>query len=135
MLGSQTLSRPTSGRNYSDRVRDQRVHHRAMAAQKWLNAPIARLVLSKSKRSQIKALVSDLATRVAPEKFPAYVPPVGSSVYLLKNNRYLREVHGVVAGSTGTVVMHSQLHPDDDGVLVDWGDGHHVRSRLDELGL
>lgn len=64
-------------------------------------------------------------------------PPVGTPVVLIADSAYMRDYHGAVAGQTGTVVRHSLLNIDDNGVLVDWGvrpnDG--VRMDLHELRL
>ncbi|MEO3931418.1 hypothetical protein WMO79_01205 [Micrococcaceae bacterium Sec7.4] len=64
-------------------------------------------------------------------------PPVGTPVVLIANSPYLRDYHGAVAGQTGTVVRHSLLNIDDDGVLVNWGvrPNYMVRMNLDELRL
>lgn len=60
---------------------------------------------------------------------------VGQKVVLQRDSWFLSERHGAVAGSTGVIVRHSRLSQDDDGVLVDWGDGQEVRSNRDELLL
>lgn len=64
-------------------------------------------------------------------------PPVGTPVVLLTDSRYLREYHEAAAGDTGTVVRHSELNPNDNGVLVNWGAGPNqmVRMDLSELKL
>lgn len=62
-------------------------------------------------------------------------PAIGSKVCLLRWDAYLSAYHGAGAGSIGTVVLYSRLGPDDDGVLIDWGDGQAVRSNLDEFAL
>jgi hypothetical protein len=64
-------------------------------------------------------------------------PPVGTPVVLIEDSRYLREYHGAEAGQRGTVIEHSGLHSDDNGVLVDWGilPNDRVRMDLKELKL
>lgn len=62
-------------------------------------------------------------------------PPVGTSVTVIANSEYLAEYHGAAAGTVGTVVEHSQLSKDDDGVLVSWGLKPKVRMELWELTL
>lgn len=62
-------------------------------------------------------------------------PPVGTAVRLLADSWYLREYHSASVGSIGTVVQHSHLNPDDNGVLVDWGDSQTVRCNLEELAM
>jgi hypothetical protein len=64
-------------------------------------------------------------------------PPMGTPVVLIGDSHYLREYHGAEAGQLGTVVEHSGLHSDDDGVLVDWGilPNDRVRMDLNELRL
>ena len=60
-------------------------------------------------------------------------PEVGTRVVLGRSDQYLLDNHGAALGSVGTVVEHSGLRADDDGVLVDWGSGGRVRCNLDEL--
>jgi hypothetical protein len=60
-------------------------------------------------------------------------PAIGTPVLLLRDDWYLRNEHGARIGTIGIVVEHSHLNHDDEGVLVDWGDGRRVRSNLDEL--
>ena len=51
---------------------------------------------------------------------------------LVRGDTFLDEL-GVTSGTGGRVVALSALTPQDDGVVVDWGDGKGVRMDRDEI--
>lgn len=97
---------------------------------RWVRSPLARVLVPRAIRQEIAALVT--VGRPAVEHLTDR-PTVGRQVRLLADAWYLRERHGAVPGSIGTVVAHSQLNREDNGVLVDWGNGTSVRCDLVEL--
>lgn len=115
---------------------DRKTHQSAIAIQEWLSTPFARVLIPRTKRLQIEALMEQLAKRLAPiiviEEAPDR-PQLGSTVRLLSDSWFLREFHHAAPGALGEVVEYSRLSADDDGVLVNWGDGVSVRANLDEL--
>lgn len=63
-------------------------------------------------------------------------PVVGTMALVAKHDDYLAEIHQMAPGTVCTVVEHSRLSPDDDGVLLRPGrgaDGEMVRMNLDEF--
>jgi len=62
-------------------------------------------------------------------------PPVGTHVRLTRDDRFLQLYHDAHPGTIGVIVRHSALGKDDNGVLVDWGDGHPVRTDADEFDV
>lgn len=131
-LGPAHCHRCTENRS----VRDQ-------AIVQWEDAPCRQLVESFAYEALL-ATGSEAALLLISEAFDAEVSsepvphlmarlPIGAKVRLLADSWYLREEHSAEAGCVGTIVAHSDLHRDDDGLLVDWGNGRPVRCDLDEL--
>lgn len=96
---------------------------------RWLRGPAARILVPRSVRQGIAALVTNPP---AVEHLTSR-PAVGRPVRLLVDNWYLQNHHGAARGSVGTVVAHSTNSPEDRGVHVDWGFGTPVRCDLEEL--
>lgn len=103
----------------------------------WAASPLTRLFVPRNTREAI----ASLAERVAEQDAGAAVehllerPAVGSKVRLLREDSYLQREAGAFPGSIGVVVRHSQLNWNDNGVLVDWGNGREIRANLTELAL
>lgn len=102
----------------------------ASAVARWVRSPLARFLVPRGIRQEIAAM---LAVEKPAVEHLTTRPEVGLQVRLLADAWFLRERHGAVPGSIGTVVAHSQLNREDNGVLVDWGNGTSVRCDLDEL--
>lgn len=61
---------------------------------------------------------------------------VGGRVVLAQPSHYLFSHHNVTPNETvGTITAKSRLAADDNGFLVDWGDGQPIRCDRDELRL
>lgn len=122
-------------------TRPRRTSSRIDIVRSWLASPLSRLAVSPETRNAIQWLVDEAnsllpAGPAAPAPAPAHLerrPRIGTPVILLRTDAFLEREAGAVAGSTGTVVDHSRLNWDDDGVLVDWGNGRCIRSDLAEL--
>jgi len=124
--------------NYNDRVRDRKIHARALAARQWLGSPLNRLLLPKARRIELETLMAHLVKQMSPTLRTGpdpltRTPAIGTSVMLLREDPYLREHFGATPGSIGRVKDQSHLNPDDDGVLVRWGNQRPVRCDLVEL--
>lgn len=131
-LGPAHCHRCTENRSVGDQVIIQ-----------WEDSPCRQLVESFAYEALL-ATGSEAALLLISEAFDAEVSrepvphlmgrlPIGAKVGLLSGSWYLREQHGAQVGSVGTIVAHSHLSRDDDGVLVDWGNDRPVRCDLDEL--
>jgi len=124
-------------------TRPRRTSSRIDIVRSWLASPLSRLVVTPDTRNAIQWLVDEASTLLpagpadqAPA--PAHLqrrPRIGTPVRLLRTDPFLEREAGAVIGSTGTVVDHSKLNWDDDGVLIDWGNGRRIRSDLVELAL
>lgn len=121
------------------------IQDRASRLQDLLRGPLSRLRLVFSANrtaelddllSEVQQMTTDSAGALRPRVAKLTVRPrVGEQVMLSMQSTYLHKYHGASYGSIGTVVAHSELSTDDDGVLVDWGTGGCVRCDLQELAL
>ncbi|MFF2053728.1 hypothetical protein ACFVU2_19145 [Leifsonia sp. NPDC058194] len=101
---------------------------------RFLDSRASRL-LPQRLRLAIRVLMEYVHDQEATVSFPHLRerPPLDTPVFLLKDDWFLRTHHNARIGSIGIIAGHSALNPDDDGVLVNWGDGSPVRCNLDEL--
>ena len=106
---------------------------RILTVRSWLAMPAVRLFAPRKTRAAIQQLVDEAGRGLTAADHLVSRPRLGSQVTLLHFDSFLHRDAGAVPGSTGIVVGHSKLSDDDDGVLVDWGNGRAIRADLREL--
>lgn len=96
-----------------------------------------RLAPLNARRKHLAADVLDARNDFEVKHHLLVPPPVGTTVALVKHTPYIAEYHGAGVGDLGTVIRHSRLNANDNGVLVNWGirPNDMVRMDLEELRL